>query len=277
MRVRPVISTLTAVALVAATAAAFVVFGGLYDVSATKEHTRFVYSLMEQTMRSSVRSRAAGIEVPPLDGEALLAQGAACYREHCEQCHGGPGVAPAGIAQSMQPVPGTLIDAARRWRERELYWITRHGIKMSGMPAWEMRLSETQLWAVVGFVGRLPKWSPQDYAARVAGAPPCAASPGLPRPEGARTPREQGARALRQYACHGCHVIPGLSGSDTQVGPPLEGLSRRALIAGRLPNTEDNLVRWIRTPHGVKPGSAMPEMGVTQEHALLMAAYLKGL
>jgi cytochrome c2 len=89
--------------------------------------------------------------------------------------------------------------------------------------------------------------------------------------------REQGARALRQYACNGCHTIPGLTGSDTQVGPPLEGLARRAMIAGRLPNTEENLVRWIRSPHSAKPGSAMPDMGVTEEHARQMAAYLSTL
>ncbi len=83
--------------------------------------------------------------------------------------------------------------------------------------------------------------------------------------------------ALRQYACVSCHRIPGVTGSDTQVGPTLEGLARRTMIAGRLPNTADNLVRWIRAPQAIKPGTAMPELAVTEEHARLMAEYLSGL
>jgi cytochrome c1 len=90
-------------------------------------------------------------------------------------------------------------------------------------------------------------------------------------------PDEQARVALRQYACVACHRIPGVTGSATHVGPPLHGLARRELIAGRLPNTRDNLVRWIRAPQAVKPGSAMPDLGVTEEHARVMAAYLAGL
>ncbi|HEX6708516.1 MAG TPA: c-type cytochrome [Albitalea sp.] len=275
MRARPVIVTLTAAALLAAAAGACIVFGGVYDVSATRQHTQVVYTLLEETMHSSVRERAAGIEPPPLSGDAVLARGLACYREHCLQCHGAPGVPPGPIGKSMQPLPGSLIDAARRWRERELYWITRHGIKMSGMPAWEMRLSDADLWAVVAVLVQLPQWSPAEYATRAAAAgATCSDAPGA-------TPsqrlREQGARALREYACIGCHTIPGLTGSDTQVGPPLQGLASRSMIAGRLVNNADNLVQWIRAPQAVKPGTAMPDMGVTEAHARQMAAYLATL
>ncbi|HEV7914263.1 MAG TPA: c-type cytochrome [Albitalea sp.] len=275
MRARPVIGTLVAAAVAAAAAMGCVVYGGFYDVSATGEHTQVVYTLIEQTMRSSVRLRARTITPPPLAGDALLARGAACYRDHCVQCHGGPGVSPAAIGKSMQPLPGPLVDAARRWRERELYWITRHGVKMSGMPAWEKRLGEDNLWAVVAFLGRLPELSPQDYQRHAAQAgASCIAAPA---PDDDGVSRERGANALRQYACNGCHIIPGLTGSDTHVGPPLRGLAGRGLIAGRLANTEDNLVLWIRTPHGVKPGTAMPDLGVTEEHARQMAAYLSAL
>jgi mono/diheme cytochrome c family protein len=279
---KTVIATLLAAGVAAAAVAACAVFGGLYDVSATRQHTQFVFSLMERTLISSVRWRARGIETPPLRSETTLVRGAACYRSHCLQCHGAPGVAPGEIAKSMQPHPGPLIDAARRWRERELYWITRHGIKMTGMPAWEMRLSESDLWAVVGFIASLAELSPEAYQARIASAAgeQCAAvldAPGPQRLANAGALRERGARALRQHACNSCHTIPGLTGPDTQVGPPLAGLARRSLIAGRLPNTEDNLVRWIRTPHAAKPGTAMPDMGVSEAHAREIAAYLSGL
>jgi mono/diheme cytochrome c family protein len=280
---KTVFATLLAAGLAAVGGTACIVFGGLYDVSATAQHTRFVYALMERAMLASVRLRARGIEAPA-PSEAALVRGAACYRSECLQCHGAPGVAPEAIGKSMQPHPGPLVDAARRWRERELYWITRHGIKMTGMPAWEMRLSEADLWAVTGFVARLPELSPEQFQSRLASAvgEQCAGaqyalSASAPRPVGVRAERERGARALRQYACIGCHTIPGLTGPDAQVGPPLQGLASRSLIAGRLPNTEDNLVRWIRAPNAVKPGTAMPDMGVTEAHAREIATYLSTL
>jgi mono/diheme cytochrome c family protein len=68
----------------------------------------------------------------------------------------------------MQPVPGPLVDASRHWKPHELYWITRHGIKMSGMPAWEFHLSEDDMWATVAFVMQLPTLSAADYRAMTA-------------------------------------------------------------------------------------------------------------
>lgn len=96
---------------------------------------------------------------------------------------------------------------------------------------------------------------------------------------GSRLPEaaERGRTALHQHACQSCHVIPGVVGSDRHVGPPLAGFARRTLIAGRLPNTRDNLVAWIREPQRIDPNSAMPSMGVNQADAQDMAAYLEHL
>lgn len=281
---RPLITVLAslAAALAAGLAvAAIVVYRGLYDVGATTEHTQPVYSLLETTMKRSVRQRSAGIEPPPLSAPGLISRGAACYRDHCVQCHGAPGVAPGPVGMSMQPLPGPLVDAARRWHAREIYWITRNGIRMSGMPAWELRLSDEDIWAVVGFIGQLPQMSPAAYEARMAAERAHACT--LPSEGGtgaalmSRPPDERAQLVLRQYACIACHTIPGLTSSHPQVGPPLDGMARRSLIAGRLPNTADNLVRWIRAPQSIKPGSAMPDLGVTEEHAQLIAAYLSTL
>jgi cytochrome c len=87
----------------------------------------------------------------------------------------------------------------------------------------------------------------------------------------------RGMLALHQHACTACHVIPGLSGARVHVGPPLAGLARRQLIAGSLPNTPEQLVRWIRDPHGVDAESAMPVLGVSESSARDMAAYLATL
>src|SRR5205085_3912696 len=101
----------------------------------------------------------------------MALRGAGCFRDKCVQCHGGPGVAQEEIGQTMQPLPGPLVDAPRHWRARELYWVVRHGIKMSGMPAWQQRLSEQELWEVVAFLQRLPALNARQYAEWIARAP----------------------------------------------------------------------------------------------------------
>ena len=281
---------LLAVALLGLAGSVAFVRLGMYDISATSSHTAPVYWLLETTMHHSVRSRAVGIEPPPLRDPARLELGAACYRNHCVQCHGGPGVAQGPVGKSLQPLPGPLVDAARRWRPREVYWITRHGIKMSGMPAWEVRLSDDELWAVTAFVDSLSELSPAEYAEQVAKAGPlqCAAAsaecaggsdcrPGPTadlRPLHDRSRDEQAELVLRQYACIACHQVPRLVGSKTHVGPTLEGLARREFLPGGLPMTADNLVQWIRHPRRIDPGTAMPDMGVTEAHARMMAEYL---
>ena len=84
-----------------------------------------------------------------------------------------------------------------------------------------------------------------------------------------------GARpAFHQYGCTACHSIPGIVGADTHVGPPLDGLAPRKYLAGSLPNTPANLVRWIRAPRSIAPGTAMPEVPVAEQDAIDMAAYL---
>jgi len=77
--------------------------------------------------------------------------------------------------------------------------------------------------------------------------------------------------------CGACHQIPGVVGADGQVGPPLAGFGRRTIIAGVLPNTPANLVRWLRSPQSVKPGDAMPDTGLTAQEAHDAAAYLNRL
>jgi mono/diheme cytochrome c family protein len=259
-------------------AVAAVVYGGLYDVAASTQHLQPTFTVMEVAMRQSVRLRARGIEVPPLADEQMVLRGAACFRDKCVQCHGAPGVAQDDIGLSMQPLPGPLVDAPRHWKPRELYWLTRHGIKMSGMPAWEHRLTEGELWSVVAFLQRLPQLNAAQYAdvaARAPAAPSCGASlAGAALPPLMAGDAARGRQALFQYACNACHTIPGITGGQVHVGPALAGIAGRALIAGRLPNTADNMVLWLRRTQEVKPLTAMPQLGVTEQDARDIAAYL---
>lgn len=83
-----------------------------------------------------------------------------------------------------------------------------------------------------------------------------------------------GLRLLYSYGCGSCHTIPGVGEADGTIGPPLSGLGSRLYIAGVLENTPNNLFRWIAQPQEVQPGNAMPDLGVTQQQARDMAAYL---
>lgn len=274
---RTVVATLAGAAMLAALAAAAVVYAGVYDVSASTPHTQFVYSLLETAQRQSVRMRARSIEPPQVAVSPL--RGAACFKARCEQCHGGPGVAPEGIGLGMQPVPGPLIDASGTWRLREVYWITRNGVKMTGMPAWRLRMSDADIWSVAEFVMGLSRMSAADYAARMqaaAGERCSTEATASASAQRAGDPR-RGRAVIAQYACRACHLIPGVTGADVHVGPPLGGLARRTTIAGKLPNTIDRLEDWIRFPHRVDPASAMPDMGVSENDARDIAAYLMTL
>ena len=76
------------------------------------------------------------------------------------------------------------------------------------------------------------------------------------------------------YGCGSCHVISGIDGANGRVGPDLNGISKRAAIAGSLPNDPRAMILWLQHPQVLRPGSAMPEMGVTDPAARDMAAYL---
>ena len=84
----------------------------------------------------------------------------------------------------------------------------------------------------------------------------------------------RGRLLLHQYGCDACHDIPGVAGLGGAVGPPLERVGSRVYLAGMLPNTPEHMVRWIRNPEAVKPGTAMPDAHVSEADATDMVAYL---
>lgn len=85
---------------------------------------------------------------------------------------------------------------------------------------------------------------------------------------------ERGKEAIAQYGCGACHTIPGIPEAQGMVGPPLFFWARRTYIAGEVPNTPANLVRWIEAPQSIEPGTDMPNLGVTEGRARDIAAYL---
>jgi cytochrome c1 len=85
---------------------------------------------------------------------------------------------------------------------------------------------------------------------------------------------QRGQTVIVDKNCGSCHTIPGVSGAKGVVGPPLMFFGRRTFIAGQLPNNPDNLVRWIRNPQSVERDTAMPDLGLTEQQARDVAAYL---
>ena len=84
----------------------------------------------------------------------------------------------------------------------------------------------------------------------------------------------RGKQQIVAYGCGSCHVIPGITGANGMVGPPLTSWSQRRIIAGEVTNTPDNLVYWITVPQSIEPGVAMPNLGVSDGQARDIAAYL---
>jgi len=86
-----------------------------------------------------------------------------------------------------------------------------------------------------------------------------------------------GMLLLRQFGCGTCHGIPGVAAAEGTTGPPLAGVARRVYLAGVVPNSPENMARWIRAPQQYKPGTAMPDLRLTEAQARDMVAYLQGL
>jgi cytochrome c len=85
---------------------------------------------------------------------------------------------------------------------------------------------------------------------------------------------DSGRQLIAAYGCGSCHTIPGVPGADAMAGPPLMRFYQRMYIAGRLPNTPENLIAWIQDPQMIEPGTAMPNLGVSEAEAHDIAAYL---
>ena len=248
------------------------VYSGLYDISATDQHLPPTFHAMKKAMERSVERRAKDIAVPDLGSPAQLERGLAIFRSHCVQCHGAPGVAPEPFALALRPLPTPLVRSGRDRGPAYLFWIVKFGIKMTGMPSWEFRMEEDDMWAVVAFLQKLPHLSPAEYQAMRAAPWKRTDAPATGDPD-----VERGKRAMLQYACVACHQIPGVTGAEVRVGPPLHGVGSRKVIGGVLDNTPENMAQWLRSPPGHAPGTAMPALGVTTRDARDMAAFLATL
>lgn len=164
------IVTTVVVLAVAVGAIVGLAYSGLPDVSATASESSPVRWLLETTRKRAVESRAAGIEVPDVSGQERLAAGAAAFDDMCVGCHGAPGREPFVGARYMSPPPPDLARPSPERSAAETYWVIKHGIRMTGMPAWGPTHSESDLWDLTAVVERLPQMSAEEFADLLAGA-----------------------------------------------------------------------------------------------------------
>ncbi len=140
-----------------------VMYGGVFNVAATQNHTKLTHWILSATRESSIEKRAAGIEVPDLAGREKIVNGFRSYREMCAVCHTPPGAEDSPIARGLNPPPPNLADEAAELDDAELFWVIKNGIRMTGMPAWGVTHGDEELWDIVAFVNALPDISKEQY------------------------------------------------------------------------------------------------------------------
>jgi mono/diheme cytochrome c family protein len=160
---KTVLMTLVAVLVVLFLAAVAFVHSGVYDVAASTPDKDFVATALRRTQHSSVERRAKGIQVPRLDDPDMIKRGLIHYYEMCSVCHGAPGLKPSEIAQGLNPYPPELAEKSEPDEAGEWFWIVKHGIKMTGMPAFGVTHSDEEIWAMIAFLQKMPKLSPDEY------------------------------------------------------------------------------------------------------------------
>jgi mono/diheme cytochrome c family protein len=158
-----------ALPVIAAAAGGLWLRSGLYDIGADAPHTAAVTAALETLRERSISRHAAGIAVPPLDNPARIAEGASEYAEMCAGCHLAPGMAETEIRAGLYPQPPKLADP---WPNNpaEQFWVLKHGIKLTAMPAWGPTHDDQTLWAIVAFLQKIQTLTPQQYAQMTAGA-----------------------------------------------------------------------------------------------------------
>ena len=159
---KTVIATLLTVGVIGLGIGAYLFFGG-YDVAATVPHWGVVAWVLDGTMDHSVEAHSEGLKAPDLKGQSMIREGAQEYHEMCETCHGGPGAEASPIGKGLYPHPPNLIESAREMSASEIFWVTKHGIKMTGMPSFGKTHADAELWKIVAFVADLPVLSTGDY------------------------------------------------------------------------------------------------------------------
>ena len=152
-------------------AAALAVHLGAYNVAADIPHTQPIYWLLETVRERSIAARATGVAVPSdLSDPKRIAAGASEYAEICSPCHLAPGMKKTEVSRGLYPRAPELRRGSDLTPAEE-FWVVKHGVKLTGMPAWGVTHSDELLWDIVAFLRKLPELTPEQYQTLVKSAP----------------------------------------------------------------------------------------------------------
>ncbi|MDQ3802406.1 MAG: c-type cytochrome [Acidobacteriota bacterium] len=193
---------------------------GVIPIKASPGHWAVTRWLLQFSKQRSVSTNSLRIDAPPLDDARLVLKGAGAYETNCLACHGSPSLPAPRVARGMTPQPPYLPPTLSRYTDAEVFYIVKHGIKFTGMPAWPAQGRDDEVWAMVAFLRALPRLDAGGYERLVRGE---AAASGevepMPEMTGPRTvPRAIGVTCAR------CHGADGL-GRGAGAFPKLAGQS----------------------------------------------------
>ena len=200
-----------------------VVVSGIAPIKASDGHYPPTRWFLEFSKSRSVATHSMGIDVPDLSDEGLIAKGAGHYEIGCRQCHGRPGFPQARLAAAMTPTPPAMAPKVREREPEELFYVTKHGILFTGMPAWPDQKRDDEVWAVTAFLQKYPELSGADYDRLALGRQ----EPAEPDSE-IKTAEE--IPLLVREVCGNCHGLRG-EGRGYGVFPVLAGQNKEYLLS----------------------------------------------
>lgn len=157
-------------ALVLVVAAIFIVTGA-YDIGADAPHSKVVFSILDELRDRSIEHHSGSVRLPSnLDDPRRIAAGAALYNEMCTGCHLGPGVERSELSQGLYP-PAPELAQGDDLGPQEQFWVIKHGVKLTAMPAWGKTHDDELIWDMVSFIRHMPKMNANQYRAAVASSP----------------------------------------------------------------------------------------------------------
>lgn len=140
------------------------IYSGIYNISAMVHHDKLTLWMMNTVKDNSIKHNAVDdIKIPDLSDTLLVRMGFVHYREMCVNCHGAPGIKQSEFAEGLYPNPPILSKVVKDWTPQQLFWITKNGLKMTGMPAFGPTHTDDMIWAIVAFTKKLPTLNKERY------------------------------------------------------------------------------------------------------------------